>query len=159
VAARRSRAFPDHSSRGQNFFETPRGLPGFHGMNSKIKTILLAATVTAGLLSSAVVSSAAVVLSDLTVNSAEFTAPAPVKIVHPVGISRRHEGETVRVSLTIDDTGRAHNVHLVGGRDPDLVKYLLPAVAQWQFSPAKKNGRAVTTDVVLPIELVDNSAF
>lgn len=126
-------------------------------MNSK--TLLLAATLAGGLLSSAVVSSAAVVLSDLTISSAEFTAPVPVKVVNPTGISTSHRGEIVRVGLTIDEAGLPHNVHLLAGRDPGLVKYLLPAVAQWKFTPALKNGRAVATDVVLPIQLVDGLVF
>jgi len=122
-------------------------------MNSK--NILLAATLAGGLLSSAVVSSAAVVLSDLTINSSGYTAPTPVKVVSPTGISRRFEGQTVRLRLTVDESGRPRNIALVSGDDQNLVKHLLPAVAQWQFAPAKKDGRAVAAQIELPIELVD----
>ena len=125
-------------------------------MNSK--TILLAVTLTGGLLCSAVVSSAAVVLSDFTIGATEYSVPAALKIVHPSGISRRYEGETIRLSLTIDETGLPHNIHFLSGRDPNLVEHLLPAVAQWKFTPAMKNGRAVATEVVLPIQLSDSLA-
>lgn len=126
-------------------------------MNSK--TILLAATLVGGLLSSAVVSSAAVVLSDLSINAAEFSGPTPLKIVHPTGIAPSHRREIVRLTLTIDEAGVPHNVHFLSGRDPNLVQHLLPAVAQWRFTPAMKNGRAVAMTVVLPLELADDLAY
>jgi protein TonB len=146
-------AYSDHSSRRQSFSETLSGLPGFRGMNSK--KILLAATLAGGLLSTAVVSSAAVVLSDLTVNAAENSAPVPTKIVAPSGISRRFEGAVVYLRLTVDETGRPHHITLRSGEDQNLVNHLLPAVAQWKFTPAMKNGRAVPMQIELPVELVD----
>ena len=45
-----------------------------------------------------------------------------------------------------------------GLMDYSHLTHLLPAVAQWKFTPAMKNGRAVSADVVLPIELVDGPA-
>lgn len=123
-------------------------------MNSK--NILFAATLAGGLLSSAVVASASVVVdSAVMAESAAYSAPAPMKVVSPTGISRRYKGETIRLSLTIDADGQPHNISLLSGRDPNLVRQLLPAVAQWQFAPAMKNGKAVPAAVVLPIELVD----
>ncbi len=119
------------------------------------KKILLAVALAGGLLSSAVVSSAAVVLSDLTINAAENSAPSPVKVVSPTGISRRYEGATIHLRLTVDESGRAHHVTLLSGQDENLVKHLLPAVAQWEFKPARKNGRAVAMQIELPVELVD----
>lgn len=118
----------------------------------KIKSIILAATLTGGLLSAA---SASVIVTPLVTDSTTFTAPAPVKVVAPVAIPRHYQGETIRVSMTIDESGRAHNLDLLNGRDPSLVKRLLPAVAQWQFKPAMKDGRAVAADIVLPVQLVD----
>jgi TonB family protein len=126
-------------------------------MNSN--KILLAATLAGGLLCSAVVASSAVVLSDLTISTAKDTMPVPTKIVNPTGISPGHRGEIVRLSLTIDESGLPHNVRFVSGRDPNLVQHLLPAVAQWKFTPAVKHGRPVATEVVLPIQLVDNLAL
>lgn len=122
-------------------------------MNSK--NILLAATLAVGLLSSAVVSSAAVVLSDLTISAAENSAPSLVKVVSPTGISRRYEGATVHLRLTVDESGRPHHITLLSGQDQNLVNHLLPAVAQWKFAPAMKNGRAVAMQIELPVELVD----
>jgi hypothetical protein len=114
--------------------------------------LLLAATVAGGLLSAA---SAAVVVTPLVTDSTSFTAPAPVKVVAPTEIPRRYQNETIRVSLTVDEAGRARNLDLLNGRDPSLVKRLLPAVAQWQFKPATKDGQAIAADVILPLQLVD----
>jgi len=120
---------------------------------------ILAATLAGGLLCSAVVASAAVVLSALPHSTAQDAVPAPVQIVHPTGILPSHRGEIVRLSLTIDEAGLPHNVRFVSGRDPNLAEHLLPAVARWKFTPAMKNGRAVATEVVLPIQLVDALAL
>lgn len=120
-----------------------------------LQKILFAATVTAGLLSASVVSSASVVVSEIATAPAEYTAPAPLKVVMPVDIPRRYQNETVRLSLTVDETGRAHNVALLTGHDPVLVKRLLPVVARWEFKPATRYGEPVSADVVLPLQLID----
>ncbi len=118
------------------------------------KNILLAATVLGGLLS---VSTASVIIdSAVTTDVASYSAPTPLKIVAPSGISRRYQGETIRLSLTVDAAGQPKNIHLLAARDANLVRHLLPAIAQWEFVPAMKNGRPVSADIVLPIELVDS---
>ena len=154
---------------GLRFHRPPAFLTVSHGVNFFLKLfvtcrvfpdmnsnrILLAAALAGGLLSSAVVSSAAVVLSDLTISSTENSAPAPLRIVAPSGISRRYEGATVHLRLTVDESGRPHHITFQSGQDQNLVNHLLPAVAQWKFTPAKKNGRAVAMQIELPVELVD----
>jgi TonB family protein len=123
-------------------------------MNSK--TQFLAAVLLGGLSASAL--SAAVVTNPVTTEVATYSAPAPMKVVNPTGISRRYQGETIRLSLTVDETGQPHNINLLAGRDPHLVRHLLPVVAKWQFAPAKQNGRPVSAHIVLPIQLVDAPA-
>ena len=121
------------------------------------KKFLLAATLAGGLLSVSVLS-ATVIIEPVGMNEvSSYSAPAPAKIVNPTGILRRYQGETIRLSLTIDETGMPHNISLLSERDPQLVKYLLPAVAQWKFTPAMKNGRPVAANIVLPIQMVDNA--
>lgn len=122
------------------------------------KNILLAATVTAGLLSTSALTASVIVDSVVTTDVASYSAPTPLKIVAPSGIARRFQGETIRLSLTIDEAGRPKNINLLSVRDTNLERNLLPAIAQWKFAPAMKNGRPVSADVVLPIELVDKSA-
>jgi protein TonB len=122
------------------------------------KRILLAATVAGGLLSAASLPATVIIDPSPQAGRVEYTAPAPMKIVSPTGLLRRYQGETIRLSLTVDATGQPHNISLLSGRDPYLVKHLLPVVAQWKFTPAMKNGRPVAADVVLPIALVDGSS-
>jgi len=122
------------------------------------KNILLAATVTAGLLSTSALTASVIVDSVVTTDVASYSAPTPLKIVAPSGIARRFQGETIRLSLTIDETGKPRNIALLSQQDSNLVRNLLPAIAQWKFAPAMKNGRPISADVVLPVELVDESA-
>jgi len=122
------------------------------------KNILLAATLAGGLLSASVLSAAVVIDSPVLAEGASYSAPELVKIVNPAGISRRYQAETIRVSVTVDATGQAHNVSLLSASDPILAKQLLPVVAKWHFAPAKKNGQPVSADIVLPIQLVDTPA-
>jgi TonB family protein len=135
-------------------------LPAFCGVLSRMnfKNLLLAATFTAGLLSVASVSASVIVDSAVTTDVASYSAPTPLKVVAPSGIARRFQGETIRLSLTIDEAGRPKNISLLSARDSNLERNLLPAIAKWQFAPAMKNGRPVSVDVVLPIELVEKSA-
>ncbi|HEY8996152.1 MAG TPA: energy transducer TonB [Lacunisphaera sp.] len=118
------------------------------------KNILSATVLTGGLLSATVASASITAEPTLSAGNS-YTAPVPLKIVAPSGIARRFQGETVRLSLTIDATGHPKNISLLSGRDTNLERNLLPAVAQWQFAPATKNGRPVLVDVVLPLELVE----
>lgn len=116
------------------------------------KNILFAAALMGGLLSAS-----AAVGSTATSDVSSYSAPTPLKIVAPSGIARRFQGETIRLSLTIDETGRPKNINLLSRRDSNLERNLLPVVGQWKFVPAMKNGRPVSADVVLPIELVDKA--
>lgn len=121
-----------------------------------LKELILTATVTGGLFSASVLS-AGVVVTPLVTES-EFVAPAPMKVVAPANIPRHYQNETIRISLTVDEQGRARNLDLLDGRDPSLVQRLLPAVAQWQFKPATKNGQPVSAHIVLPLQLVASPA-
>ncbi|MDQ5977324.1 MAG: hypothetical protein QG602_296 [Verrucomicrobiota bacterium] len=121
-----------------------------------LKELILAASVTGGLFSAGALS-AGVVISPLVPESG-FVAPVPTKVVAPADIPRPYQNETIRVSLTVDAEGRARNVDLLDGRDPSLVRRLLPAVAQWRFTPALRNGRPVSAPIILPVQLVDSPA-
>lgn len=120
------------------------------------KNILLAATVLGGLLSVTSASAAVIIDSAVTTDVASYSAPTPLKIVAPSGIARRYQGETIRLSLTVNEAGQPKNIQLLADRDPNLVRHLLPAIAKWEFTPAMKNGQPVSADIVLPIELVDS---
>lgn len=120
----------------------------------KMKSVILTAALFGGLLSAT--SFANVVIESNPVSSpVKFEAPAPIKIVNPTGLFRRHEGATVTLSLTVDAAGQPHDIKLARGTDDNLTEKLLPAVAQWRFTPAKRNGVAVATRIELPVQLVE----
>jgi TonB family protein len=118
----------------------------------KIKSIILSAAILGGLLS---VSSFANVIVSATPAPEKFEAPVPTKVVSPTGLLPRFAGETITLSLLVDETGQPHNVQLARGSDMNLTQRLLPAVAQWKFTPAKKNGVPVPARIVLPVQLVN----
>lgn len=114
--------------------------------------LLLAALIVSGLSTAA---HASVVVSDVVTDRAGFTAPAPAMVVAPEALPQRYRNETVQLSLTVDASGRPQNIALARGNDPHLARRLIPAVAQWQFKPALRNGVPVSAKVVLPLHLVD----
>jgi len=124
----------------------------------KTNRLFVTATVLGGLFVLPLLS-AATVISDIAVGQVPTiaTAPVPLQVIAPTGIARRFEGETIRLRLTIDEAGRPQNVSLQAGSDHNLIKHLLPAVAQWKFRPALRDGRPVAVEVVLPLALVDRS--
>jgi len=80
--------------------------------------------------------------------------PTVTRVVNPTGLPQRVEGATVDVAFVIDRAGQPHNIRLLGSSDPALVQRLLPAIAQWRFTPAQKKGAPVASYVVMPIKLV-----
>ena len=79
--------------------------------------------------------------------------PALTKVVNPTNLPRSFMGETVMLNFTVDAQGRAHDINVMWQSDPALRRSLIEAVSQWQFTPARKDGRAVATRVTLPVEL------
>lgn len=132
--------------------ETSRVSRGFPLMNSK-KILALSAILLGGVVSSAFATTAS---SHANVAKAvAFEAPVVAKLVSPTGLSQQHKGTTVTVSMTIDDKGQPCEIN-VHGNDAKLKRSLVAAVSQWQFTPAKKNGVAVSSHIVVPVELVDS---
>jgi TonB family protein len=131
--------------------ETSRVSRGFPLMNSK-KLLALSAIVFGGVVSSAFATTAS---SHANVAKAvAFEAPVVEKTVAPTGLSRRHEGTTVTLSMNVDDKGQPSNIR-VQGNDANLTRSMVSAVSQWHFAPAKKNGVAVSSRIVLPVELTE----
>jgi TonB family protein len=121
-------------------------------MNSK-KILALSAIVLGGVLSSSAFATTAASHANVA-QAVAFEAPVLEKMVSPTGLSRHHEGSTVTLTMTVDDKGQPSNIR-VQGNDEKLKRSLVSAVSQWQFAPAKKNGVAVQTKIVLPIEIVE----
>lgn len=120
----------------------------------KTKSVILSAALLGGLLSASSFANVVVALEPAP-SVVKFEAPVPVKVVSPTGLVRRYQGATVTLSLTIDAAGLPHDIKLVQNKDRNLAENLLPAIAQWRFTPAMKNGAPVPAKILLPIELVD----
>ena len=89
--------------------------------------------------------------------SARTDKPTVTKVVNPTGVPQRHEGATVDVTFTVDANGQPHHIKVLSPADPDLTRSLVPAIAQWRFTPAQKNGAPVSTRVLLPLKLVSKA--
>jgi TonB family protein len=122
----------------------------------KARHIVLATAILAGLVLSTSAFAASPAASSSSASAINFDAPVLSNVVAPIGLPRAFEGVTVTLSLTIDATGQPHNIKVVSRGDQDLAPYLVAAISQWQFTPARKNGVAVATKVLMPIELVDS---
>jgi TonB family protein len=120
-------------------------------MNSK-KLLALSAIALGGVISSAFATTAS---SHANVAKAvAFEAPVVAKVVSPTGLSSSLKGSTVTLTMTIDDKGQPSDIR-VSGNDAKLTRSMVSAVSQWQFAPAKKNGIAVSSRIVLPVELTE----
>lgn len=121
-------------------------------MNSKI--LLLSATLLGGVLSTA---SATTADAHATVaQGLKFDVPTVAHVVSPTNLSSRYRGTDVTLSFTLDVNGHPHDIRVLSHRDRNLEQNLVPAVAKWQFTPAKENGVPVSTKVILPIKLVES---
>jgi len=84
------------------------------------------------------------------------STPTPISVVTPE-ISQRHAGQTVDLEFTVNEAGKPTDIAVRQNVDKDLAATLQAAVAQWQFAPARIDGRAVARRVVLPLRIVDSS--
>jgi TonB family protein len=122
----------------------------------KIKFILLTAAVLVGLSVSAHAVTTEAHDKSAVAAAVKFEAPAPTKVVHPTGLSRRLEGATVTLRFTVDESGKPRDIQVLAPHNGELTRNLVSAVAQWKFTPGRKNGKAVSTHVELPVKLVSS---
>jgi len=120
----------------------------------KNNRILFASALATLVAASAFASTSIVQPAALFANQA--SAPVPVKIVHPTDLPRAYENVTVYVKFTLDQSGVPHDVTSVGPMPKDLASRLLPAIANWQFTPCRDaKGQPMQKSVILPLQLVD----
>ena len=122
-----------------------------------LKKIILSAALLGGVLSASAFATTTDAHAAIT-KAVAYEAPVVSKVVSPTGLSRRLEGATVTLSLTVDANGTPSDIKVVSRADRALTGNLVSAVSQWQFTPAKKNGVAVPSRIVLPVELVETNS-
>lgn len=118
-----------------------------------LKKILLTAALSGGVIST----SAFAVTADAhkkVAKAVQIDPPAVTKVVSPTNLSRRH-GDTVLVHIALDANGRPQKVDILSRGDEAIAKNLKSAISQWEFKPAMKDGVAVPSKVIVPIELVE----
>lgn len=83
--------------------------------------------------------------------------PIPTVVVAPL-VPAGFGGQTVSFEFVVDTAGKASGFTAPSSADSELVSIVVDALKKWEFKPAVSNGVPVTTKVVLPIRIVDNSA-
>lgn len=105
----------------------------------KIKSLVLASALAGGLFTSA--------------SALSFEAPVPVKTIQPIELPSYHRGSTINLTMTIDEAGKPSNVRVSSVSDQAAYKRIIATVSKWEFSPARKNGLAISSKVQLPLEV------
>jgi len=81
--------------------------------------------------------------------------PVPVKVVTP-SVDAEHVGKTVNLEFVIDAAGLPQKITVRENVSRDLANELTSTVAKWKFVPLKREGKAVSARVVLPMQIVDD---
>jgi TonB family protein len=84
-------------------------------------------------------------------------SPVPVAVVSP-HVSSEYIGSTVELEFIVDTKGLVSDVSVKSSPDSTLSEEVVAAVKEWKFSPALRDGMAVTTKVVLPVHIVDSGS-
>jgi len=83
--------------------------------------------------------------------NASETAPVPVAVVSPAA----YVGNAlVEVSFVVTPEGKPSDIAIRSSTDTELSEPVKEAIAQWKFSPARRNGEPVAQKVILPIRFV-----
>ena len=86
--------------------------------------------------------------------------PRPVvqtKPQYPLDLRQAGINGEVVVQFLVDSKGSVRNVKVMRSTNPGFDESVLRAVRTWRFEPGKKNGKAVTTRVQIPIPFNINS--
>jgi protein TonB len=85
--------------------------------------------------------------------------PMPTKTVPPVYPSAlKHDGISgmVTMSILVDENGFVQNPVVKKSTRPEFEQPAIDAVSKWKFEPAKKDGKPVAVQVVIPVKFSVN---
>lgn len=82
--------------------------------------------------------------------------PVPITVVTP-SVGPGYAGSVVELEFVVDATGLPTNVTVKSSPDYTVGEAVVGAVKQWRFAPAVRDGSPVSTKVVLPVRIVDES--
>jgi TonB family protein len=81
----------------------------------------------------------------------------PPEVITRVGANYTREAGragiqgTVLLAVSVDESGRARDVHVERSLDPGLDQEAIKAVSQWRFRPGREDGRPVRVDVKVEV--------
>lgn len=81
--------------------------------------------------------------------------PVPVEVISPVA-SPDFVGQQVDVEFVVDKMGKPTAITVKSPADLSAERTVKSAVARWKFSPAVRDGQAVSMKVVLPVRFVES---
>lgn len=85
--------------------------------------------------------------------------PMPTKTVpprYPTELKREGVSGMVTMSITVDEKGAVQNPVVKKSSRPEFEQPAIDAVSQWKFEPAKKDGKPVAVQVVIPVKFSVN---
>lgn len=91
-------------------------------------------------------------LADLDQAPRVIYQPAPVRSAKV----RKKSPGTVKVIFIVNERGRVEKPMVQSSSDPVFERPALAAVKQWKFEPGKRNGKAVSTRMRIPITFPKN---
>ncbi len=84
--------------------------------------------------------------------------PMPTKTASPVYPSElKRDGVTgmVTMSITVDEKGNVSNPVVKKSTRPEFEQPAIDAILKWKFEPAKKDGKPVAVQVVIPLKFTN----
>ena len=85
--------------------------------------------------------------------------PMPTKTVppvYPMELKREGVSGMVTMSITVDEKGNVLNPVVKKSTRPEFEQPAIDAVSKWRFEPAKKDGKPVQVQVVIPVKFSIN---
>ncbi len=85
--------------------------------------------------------------------------PMPTKTVpptYPAELKREGIAGMVTMSITVDEKGNVANPVVKKSTRPEFEQPAIDAVSRWKFEPAKKDGKPVAVQVVVPVKFSVN---
>jgi protein TonB len=103
--------------------------------------------------------SSALAEADETIYTKVDENPIPLKTPpprYPASLKSEGVSGVVAVVIVIDETGSVKASSISKSSNPEFEKPALEAVKNWKFKPAKKDGKSVKVQVVVPLRFTES---
>jgi len=72
--------------------------------------------------------------------------------VYPMALKSEGAAGMVTMSITVDEQGNVQNATVKKSSRQEFEQPAIDAVSKWKFEPAKKDGKPVAVQVVVPVK-------